>query len=319
MRRILIILLVVVFSALNAVTIYDIQYPEDASGASPYVGQEVTTTGIVTAVGFKGYDDNIFISMPEGGEFSGIYCYAIGNESLQLGDEIEITATVEEYYEFTELVDATNVTVLSSGNPVPEPVNLTTQELSTMEEYESVLVKLTDVYVSSAPDEYGEWYVVDETTITAQIDDGFFYLDSVDPPIVVEVGQSWGSLIGIVDYSYDEYALNPRTPEDMTQESNTTPNTVPAAAKLEGNYPNPFNPETTVFFTLTNPEKVEVAVYNLQGKKVKTLANSDYSAGQHQIIWNGTNDNGESVASGIYLYKMKAGKYTSAKKMILMK
>jgi hypothetical protein len=319
MRRTLIILLVVVFSALSAVTIYDIQYPEDPSGDSPYVGQEVTTTGIVTAVGFKGYDDNVFISMPAGGEFSGIYCYATGTSDLQLGDEIEITATVDEYYSFTELVDATNVEVLSTGNPLPEPTVITTQELSSSEEYESVLVQLNDVYVSSAQDNHGEWYVVDTTTVPCQIDDEFFYLDSVDPPIVIEVGQFWGTLIGMVDYSWDEYGLNPRTPEDMSTESDNSPETVPVAATLVGNYPNPFNPETAIFFNLQQPQNVKIDIFNTQGKKVKTLANSNFSAGEHQVIWNGTNQNGSNVASGVYFYKMQAGKYTSTKKMILMK
>jgi hypothetical protein len=319
MRRALIVLLVVVFSALSAVTIYDIQYPEDPSGDSPYVGQEVTTTGIVTAVEFKGYDDNVFISMPDGGEFSGLYCYATGNEQLQLGDEIEITGEISEYYGFTELTYATEVTILSTGNPLPEPTLITTETLSASEEYESVLVTVEDVYVSSAQDEYGVWYVVDTTTVPCKVDDGFFYLDSVEPPIVIEVGQAWGSLTGIVEYGYDEYGLNPRTPEDMSTESDNSPETVPVAATLVGNYPNPFNPETTIFFSLQQPQNVEIEIFNTQGKKVKTLANSNFAAGDHQIMWNGSNQNGKDVASGVYFYKMKAGKYTSTKKMILMK
>jgi flagellar hook assembly protein FlgD len=64
---------------------------------------------------------------------------------------------------------------------------------------------------------------------------------------------------------------------------------------------------------------VKIDIFNTQGKKVKTLANSNFSAGEHQVIWNGTNQNGSNVASGVYFYKMQAGKYTSTKKMILMK
>ena len=85
------------------------------------------------------------------------------------------------------------------------------------------------------------------------------------------------------------------------------------------NYPNPFNPTTTIAFNLVKTSKVTIEVYNLTGKKVRTLVNEVRPAGDNTVVWNGANDNGKTVASGIYLYKIKNGKYTSTKKMILMK
>lgn len=88
---------------------------------------------------------------------------------------------------------------------------------------------------------------------------------------------------------------------------------------LLGNYPNPFNPETTISFTLKNPGHVTLDIFNLKGQKVKTLINEYKVSGRHDIVWNGTDQNNSNVASGIYFYKMRNGKYSSTKKMILMK
>jgi len=90
---------------------------------------------------------------------------------------------------------------------------------------------------------------------------------------------------------------------------------------LNDNYPNPFNPSTTISYNLAEDSNVELTIYNLKGQKVKQLVSSNQlSAGQHSVEWNGTDDAGKNVSSGIYLYKLKAGdKYTSTKKMILLK
>jgi FlgD Ig-like domain len=85
------------------------------------------------------------------------------------------------------------------------------------------------------------------------------------------------------------------------------------------NYPNPFNPETYICFTLSKPEEVVLEIFNTKGQKVRELVRDQFQAGQHSIIWNGKDDLGKQTASGIYFYKMKAGKFVSTKKMILMK
>jgi hypothetical protein len=95
--------------------------------------------------------------------------------------------------------------------------------------------------------------------------------------------------------------------------------TLPLVTALNGNYPNPFNPETTVSFSLKNSSKVSVDIYNILGQKVKTLVNDQLNAGNHSYRWNGKDDSGHSVSSGIYFYKMNAGSYTATAKMVLMK
>ncbi|MCK4695164.1 MAG: right-handed parallel beta-helix repeat-containing protein, partial [Candidatus Cloacimonetes bacterium] len=86
------------------------------------------------------------------------------------------------------------------------------------------------------------------------------------------------------------------------------------------NYPNPFNPSTTISFNISNEqnEQIELVVYNLKGQKVKQLVSDQLSAGQHSVVWDGRDDNSKPVSSGIYFYKLRAGAFQKVKKMILL-
>jgi len=96
--------------------------------------------------------------------------------------------------------------------------------------------------------------------------------------------------------------------------------TVPViATELHGNYPNPFNPETTITYSVKTAEPVTIGIYNVKGQLVKTLVNETKEAGNHSVVWRGDDNSGRSVSSGVYYYKMNAGKYSSTRKMILMK
>jgi len=85
------------------------------------------------------------------------------------------------------------------------------------------------------------------------------------------------------------------------------------------NYPNPFNPSTTINYSLKEASSVRVDIYNLKGQQVRHLLSETKAAGDNHLIWDGTDDQGRSVASGVYLYKIHAGKYSSSKKMMLLK
>ena len=323
MKKYLIIFVLILFiGSLSATTVYDIQYTTNAGDGtypSPMSDQEVTVTGIVTANGFSG--DKFFITDPGGGAWHGIYIFEWASNPA-IGDEVEVTGTVSEYFGFTEIGYAT-VFILSNNNPVPEPVSVTTGDLASNEAYEGVLVKINNVTVVQELDEHSQWYVNDGSG-DCQIDDGFFYLDDVDPPIVIHTGDTFEEIIGIVDYAYGSYGLNPRTPDDIIVNSSSDITIINSAIKLKGNYPNPFNPTTTISFTLSNEqnqqnEQTKLEIYNSKGQKIKTLIKEILPAGKHQVVWFGNDDNGKPVASGVYLYKIKSGRYTSTKKMILMK
>ncbi|HNX03361.1 MAG TPA: FlgD immunoglobulin-like domain containing protein [Candidatus Cloacimonas sp.] len=85
------------------------------------------------------------------------------------------------------------------------------------------------------------------------------------------------------------------------------------------NYPNPFNPETTICFELSSANNVSLQIYNLKGQLIRTLLNDYLPAGKQSLVWKGTDNENNPVASGVYLYKIKAGKYSQTGKMMLMK
>jgi len=88
---------------------------------------------------------------------------------------------------------------------------------------------------------------------------------------------------------------------------------------LEQNVPNPFNPETTIRFVLPQPDRAIVAIYTLAGERVRTLLDAPAPAGSGSVTWDGTDDHGSRVSSGVYLYKLQAGKLGETRKMILLK
>jgi len=85
------------------------------------------------------------------------------------------------------------------------------------------------------------------------------------------------------------------------------------------NYPNPFNPSTTISFSIPDDDEIELSIYNIKGQKVKTLVNSKFKRGAHSIVWDGRDSSGNSVCSGIYFYRLTSGNQTLTKKAILMK
>jgi len=88
---------------------------------------------------------------------------------------------------------------------------------------------------------------------------------------------------------------------------------------LNANYPNPFNSQTVISFDLPECAQVRIAIYNLFGRKIKSLADALYPAGEHRIVWDGRDNRGHLVSTGIYLCRLELGGYTQTRKMILMK
>jgi flagellar hook assembly protein FlgD len=94
---------------------------------------------------------------------------------------------------------------------------------------------------------------------------------------------------------------------------------LPREFSVSPNFPNPFNPTTTIKYDLPASAPVELVVYSLLGGKVRTLISREMEAGYHQVDWDGKNDAGVPVTSGVYLYRFTAGDYLMIRKMILLK
>jgi hypothetical protein len=95
--------------------------------------------------------------------------------------------------------------------------------------------------------------------------------------------------------------------------------TTPTEFALLQNYPNPFNPETTIKYNLAETANVQLRIYNIVGQVVKTLVGDRQAAGRYQVRWNGTDDRGVAVSSGIYFYQVSAGKFQDVKRLMLLK
>lgn len=144
-----------------------------------------------------------------------------------------------------------------------------------------------------------------------------------EQPQLVAYGGNGGHLIAYGDstlavsdgtaielYSYRETGSAP---------SDNYARPLPHDQLLRPNYPNPFNPRTQIDFEILTPTRVELTVYNLLGRKVRTLLDGYMTVGNHTIEWNGIDQNGQPVASGVYLYRMKTEAASETRKMILLK
>ncbi|MDH3890018.1 MAG: PKD domain-containing protein [candidate division Zixibacteria bacterium] len=105
----------------------------------------------------------------------------------------------------------------------------------------------------------------------------------------------------------------------LTGNADGSPEALPDDYSLSQNYPNPFNPSTTIRFNLPVSEHVELVVYNLVGQRVATLVDGALIDGWHEVEWNGADDSGTRVASGVYLYRLNSANFSQTKKMTLMK
>ncbi|MDY7075450.1 MAG: ExeM/NucH family extracellular endonuclease, partial [Chloroflexota bacterium] len=180
--------------------IYDIQFTTDPSGDSPYVGQTVTTQGIVVAI----FGNNVFIQDGTG-PWNGLVLYS-SNGSMAMGDLVQVEGEVSEYYGLTEIAYG-DVTVLSSGNTPPAPEVLATGVVS-QEQWESVLVRVENATVANDSLGYGEW-LVDDGSGGVRVDDLGSY--SYSP--------SNGDLLTFVQgplyFSHSNFKIEPRDDDDI--------------------------------------------------------------------------------------------------------
>ncbi|MGH8005216.1 MAG: T9SS type A sorting domain-containing protein, partial [Limisphaerales bacterium] len=88
---------------------------------------------------------------------------------------------------------------------------------------------------------------------------------------------------------------------------------------LNQNYPNPFNPQTAIAFSLPKSSEVRLEVFDLLGRSVVTLKEGSMAAGTHTVVWDGRDRSGQTVSSGVYLYRLKVGSFVETKKMLFLK
>lgn len=143
------------------------------------------------------------------------------------------------------------------------------------------------------------------------------YQESDIIPSNIEMDSS-NDLLFFVDNEEDEILSLYKLAEEIYVSSDE--NQIPINDVNLINYPNPFNPATTISFSIQNDSKVNLSIYNIKGQKINTLAHNEFTKGSYSIIWNGDDNFGNSVSSGIYLYKLNVNDKTEAvKKCLLLK
>ncbi|MFN3135970.1 MAG: FlgD immunoglobulin-like domain containing protein, partial [Candidatus Kryptonium sp.] len=138
----------------------------------------------------------------------------------------------------------------------------------------------------------------------------------------------------IVSHTLDFACLGCHTTRDVTWASNYATNMhnrvivitsvesekhIPSAYYLKQNYPNPFNSTTQISFGLPSADNVSIVIYNTTGRIVRRLVSGYFEAGHYTVSWDGTDDNGNLVSSGVYLYRLETNHYIDSKKMTLIK
>ena len=121
------------------------------------------------------------------------------------------------------------------------------------------------------------------------------------------------ALAPIYLYIDDIYVINTTTGIEETQRG------VFSGYELSQNFPNPFNPNTTISFNLPISERVQLNIYNNLGQKIRNLTNKEFSAGTHQVQWDGLDELGQEAPAGVYYYQIQAGSFQATNKMLLIK
>ena len=283
-----------VIASVGNLTISEIQGEQDSS---PYQDQYVTTSGYVMAK-----NDNGFFIQDAAAAWSGIWVVDFGNANTSVGDEIEVSGQVKEYYDLTELdISDGSSTILSSNNMLFEPIVIT----SASEQYESVLVTVSGI-CDGLPNEYGEWTLSGTT-----IDDYLYGSDWGDfNPII---GNEY-TITGPLNYAYSLFRVNPRGDEDIQQGILNNSDLINDFSVLSA-YPNPFNPTITIQFSTYITQNIEVSIYDLMGQKVDVIYNDLVQTNTlKSLVWDASD-----FSSGDYFISLKTEGFTKSHKITLIK
>ncbi len=332
-------------------TIADIQNTPYRNGRSAYVGEVVSVTGVVTAdtahIGITalntGGTSSWYLQVGNA-PWSGMW--VVGPEStmarMQNGNAYTVTGSVSENFDVTRVQFATSVVDYLPPVIIPSPVTLPTSTFGptvgngtpSAEQWEGMLVTFNNVTVTDV-------YPVFSDITEFEVDDGSGPVivrrdgknnfsnvagDTTIGKTILKQGDRISSLTGVMYYSFNRYKIVPRTNADfgtVTGVLNPVEQGIPSGFALSNNYPNPFNPTTQFDVTLLFASHVDVTVYNMLGQNVRTLVNEDRTSGTYTLLWDGNNNAGNVLPSGVYLVRMNvgstAGSFSSVRKVVLMK
>jgi len=310
----------------GGLSIRDVQYTHGyAVDISGYVGYEVTLEGVVVTDSTD-WLGNYYIEEKDSAWYG---MWVANNQTFNKGDWVQVTGTVQENFNVTRLNNVTSQQVVTPNFGLFNPVLVTTGEVTTggvnSEAYESVYLRLENLTVTNpfadAPSNFGEFEVNDNSG-DYRVDDSFSaFRGNLDSTF--GLGDQIGALEGVGYYSFGDYKLLPRDTNDVI---NHVPvgieevgGPVPVSFNLDQNYPNPFNPTTEIRYQIADAGDFRLVIHNVLGQKIRTLANDFHSVGTYRVQWDGLDEYGNRVGSGIYFYTLRGNTINLTRKMIMLK
>ncbi|MFH1251539.1 MAG: T9SS type A sorting domain-containing protein [bacterium] len=306
-------------------SIKDIQYTWGYTYEGSGFRDFVTTLEGVVMTDTMDWTNNYYIQEKDS-MWSGIWVYDNVNRPNK-GDWIRIAGTVEENYGVTRFSSITDYQVITPDYGVFDPVTVSTEEVSTSgengEAYESVLIQVLNVTVTNPfPDGSGNFgeFLIDDGTGGVRVDDAFSSFDG-NLDTTYKLNHTIEKLIGMGYYSYSDYKILPRGYDDIIGHVTGLKTGDPVIQKyrLDQNYPNPFNNATAIRFAVATAEPVTLIIYNILGQPARTLFNSAVTPGTYDIFWNGKDNSGNTVSTGIYFYQLQGKEFSQTRKMLFIK
>jgi len=226
-----------------------------------------------------------------------------------------LTGTIAFYNNMLQLTPVADPGPATSTNNTIVPPTVTIAQINAnVASYQARLVRIANAhFVESGTFETGHNYTLEDDTGTIVFRTTFYDADYIGEPIPV------GNFN--IRVLVNQFNQTPQVTARALSDWSGVPNedNVATPNRLLGNYPNPFNPSTTISFTTAKAAPVQITIYNLKGQAVRTWNLETEAGGNHSVQWDGLDDNGLSLSSGVYFYRMFSGAYSSTRKMVLMK
>ncbi len=297
----------------------------DSSGFPVLSTKKVRIRGIITVAGEFGATGPAYIQ--DATDSAGVAIYdgkVILTDSVKIGDEVILSGKVGFYNGLTEIDPPDAFNIVSSGN-ILDPFLITCADLadSVGERLQSQLVKIENIHVAEAVfPSNANIFITDKTgSATMRID------KDTDIPNTSVQADSFDAVGVVTQYDgsspfWGGYQIMPRFKGDIPKATGVGTNDsdlLPKTFALHQNYPNPFNPVTLIKYDLPKDCHVKIMIFNVLGQKVRSLVDDYQEAGFKAIHWNGVNDAGNQVATGTYIYMIKAADFNKTKRMTLIK
>ncbi len=238
--------------------------------------------------------------------------YNIGDGITGLSGKISVYAGM---LQFVPVADPGTAT--STGNQIPARTITVEMVANNFDAYEAQLVAIQNVHFTATT--LDTLYFTSIYPITDGVNSCNFRSSFSEANYIGNlVPLNNFNLVCILSERVDGQFITARSLSDFAPVANID-QTVVRKSTIIGNYPNPFNPITTIAYNLANSGPVDITIYNVKGQKVKTVVSGNQNSGSHTITWNGTDENNRNVSSGVYYYKLSTNDSVQIRKAILMK